>query len=76
MPGSNYVVTAGTYGLNSQTTTLNVKADANTVDSTYTCVISSDEHEESDKPTSVTLNVFGKQTLIYRVYEISFTINI
>ena len=63
LSGSNYVVAAGTYGSNSQTTTLTVKADANTADSTYTCVISSDEHVESDKPTFVTLNVFGKKML-------------
>ena len=63
LSGSNYVVSEGTYGSNSQTTTLTVKAAANTADSTYTCVISSDEHVESDKPTSVTLNVFGKKML-------------
>ena len=58
--GSNYVVSAGTYGSNSQTTTLTVKAAANTADSTYTCFITSDEHQETNKATLVTLNVFCK----------------
>ena len=60
LSGSNYVVSAGTYGSNSQTTTLTVKAAANTADSTYTCVITSNEYQETNKETLVTLNVFGK----------------
>ena len=57
---NSYVVSAGTYGSNSQTTTLTVKAAVNTADSTYTCVITSNEWLISDKETSLTLNVFGK----------------
>ena len=57
---NSYVVSAGTYGSNSQTTTLTVKAAVNTADSTYACVITSNEHQETNKPTSVTLNVFSK----------------
>ena len=57
---NSYVVSAGTYGSNSQTTTLTVKAAVNTADSTYTCVITSNEHQETNKPTSVTLKVFSK----------------
>ena len=60
LSGSNYVVSAGTYGSNSQTTTLTVKAAANTADLTYTCVITSNEHQETNKATSVKLNVFCK----------------
>ena len=60
LSGSNYVVSAGVYGSNSQTTTLTVKAAANTADSTYTCVITSEEHQETNKPTVVSLNVFSK----------------
>ena len=60
LAGSNYVVSPGTYGSNSQTTTLTVKAAANTADSTYTCVITSEEHQETNKPTTVTLLVFCK----------------
>ena len=60
LSGSNYIVSAGTYGSNSQTTTLTVKAAANTADSTYTCAITSNEHQEINKPTTVRLNVFCK----------------
>ena len=60
LSGSNYVVSAGTYDSNSQTTTLTVKAAANIADSTYTCVITSIEYEETNKETPVALNVFGK----------------
>ena len=56
---NSYVVSAGTYGSNSQTTTLTVKAAVNTADSTYTCVITSNEWLQTDKETSVALNVFG-----------------
>ena len=57
---NSYVVSAGTYGSNSQTTTLTVKAAVNTADSTYTCVITSNEHQVTNKATTVTLNVFCK----------------
>ena len=60
LSGSNYVVSAGSYGFNSQTTTLTVNAAANTADSTYTCDITSNEYQEINKETSVALNVFGK----------------
>ena len=56
--GGNYIVSAGTYGSNSQTTTLTVKAAVNTADSTYTCVITSNEHQETNKATTVSLDVF------------------
>ena len=56
---NSYVVSAGTYGSNSQTTTLTVKAAVNTADSTFTCVITSNEWLVTDKETSVVLNVFG-----------------
>ena len=59
LSGSDYVVSPGTYDSNSQTTTLTVKAAANTADSTYTCVIDSDEWELTNKETTVILNVFG-----------------
>ena len=60
LSGSNYVVSAGTYGSNSQTTTLTVKAAANTADSTYTCAITSNEWLQTNKETNVLLSVFGK----------------
>ena len=60
LSADNYVVSPGTYDSNSQTTTLTVKAAANTADSTYTCVITSDEWIVTDRQTNVQLNVFGK----------------
>lgn len=57
--GDNYEVKAGTYDSNSQTTTLTVKAAANTVDSLYTCSITSSEWEVSDRESTVVLDVFG-----------------
>ena len=59
LPGSNYAVSAGSYGSNSQTTTLTVKAAVNSGDSTYTCAITSNEWIVTDQQTSVTLNTFG-----------------
>ena len=60
LSGDNYDVSAGTWGSNSQTTTLVVKAAANTVDSTYTCSITSFEWLEANKETTMSLNVFSK----------------
>ena len=60
LSGSNYVVSPGSYGSNSQTTTLTVKAVANTADSTYTCVITSDEWEKTNQETNVALELFCK----------------
>ena len=65
--GTNYFVSPGTYDSNSQTTILTVKAAANTADTTYTCVITSDEWLVSDKQTNVILNVFGKKYLLYAI---------
>ena len=74
----NYVVSPGTYGSNSQTTILTVKAAANTADSTYTCVITSDEWLQTNKETAVALEIFCKEsstkfsynhTTIWRVYS-------
>ena len=65
---NSYVVSAGTYGSNSQTTTLTVKAAVNTADSIYTCVITSNEWLVTDKETSVVLNVFGMS-----LYHFPFT---
>jgi hypothetical protein len=59
LSGSNYVVSEGNYGSNSQTSTLTVKAAANTADTTYSCVITSNEWEVTRRETAVALNVFG-----------------
>ena len=61
---NSYVVSAGTYGSNSQTTTLTVKAAVNTADSTYTCVVTSNEWLITNRETSINLNVFGRILLI------------
>ena len=66
---NSYVVSAGTYGSNSQTTTLTVKAAVNTADSTYTCVITSNEWLETNKVTAVALNVFSKEIISYYVID-------
>ena len=55
---SDYVVDAGTYSSNSQTSTLTVKAARNTADQTFSCFITSNEWLQIDKETSVVLNVF------------------
>ena len=73
---NSYVVSAGTYSSNSQTTTLTVKAAVNTADSTYTCVITSNEYQETNKETLVSLNVFGKShALLNSVYISHLEIN-
>ena len=64
LSADNYVVSPGTYDSNSQTTTLTVKAAANTADSIYTCVITSDEWQQTNKQTNVILNVFGKDGFV------------
>ena len=61
LSAENYVVSPGTYDSNSQTTTLTVKAAANTADSTYTCVITSDEWLQTSKETAVALEIFCKE---------------
>ena len=57
--GSEYVTSPGTYDSNSQTTTLTVKDVANTEDSVYTCVITSNEWLLTNMETTVILDVFG-----------------
>jgi len=71
LSGSNYVVSAGTYGSNSQTTTLTVKAAANTADSTYACAITSDEWLQTNKQTNVILNVFGKDFSVFCQFNLA-----
>ena len=69
LSGSNYIVSPGTYGSNSQTTTLTVKAAANTADSTYTCAIDSDEWLQTNKETTVNLEVFCEYILNLRNFD-------
>ena len=59
-----FVVSTGSYDSNSQTTTLTVKAAANTADVSYTCDIRSDEWLQTNKETVVELKVFSKKFMI------------
>ena len=56
---ADYEFDPGELKVDTQTTTLKVLATAGT-DTTYTCVITSNEWALTDKETSVTLNVFRK----------------
>ena len=55
-----YTINVGTFSGDSQTTTLTVTADQNIQDTTYNCVITSNEHDEMDKSTYVNLRIFCK----------------
>ena len=60
-PGQDgYTIDVGTFSGDSQTTTLTVGADQNTKDTTYNCVITSDEHAVKDMSTPVNLKVFSE----------------
>ena len=70
LSADNYVVSPGTYDSNSQTTTLTVKAAANTADSTYTCAITSNEWLVTNQLTNVLLDVFGKYLVATRLMQL------
>ena len=55
-----YIIDIEIFNGGSQTTTLTVNSHQNNLDTTYNCVITSDEHDETDKSTTVNLNVFSK----------------
>ena len=55
-----FVIADGTLSGNSQTTILTVPGSANTLDTTYKCLISSTEHGKTDDSTTVSLKVFSK----------------
>ena len=59
--GTRYVIADGSYddSSNSQTTTLTVPAGVAS-DSTFSCVVTSNEWNITADKTAVTLNVFGK----------------
>ena len=56
----DFVIDKGTLSGNSQTTILTIPAAANTLDTTYKCLISSTEHGKTDDSTTVSLKVFSK----------------
>ena len=60
-PGQDgYIIDVGTFSEHSQTTTLTVTGEQNTQDTTYNCVITSNEHNVEDMSTPVNLKVFSE----------------
>ena len=57
---SGYTVVQGTYGSNTQTTTLALTTAVNTADATYTCSVTPDSGTEGQ--ITMDSNVFGKYT--------------
>ena len=57
---SGFFIEEGTLEGNSQTTKLTVTRAANAADSSYSCVVTSEEWLETDRETAVVLNVFGE----------------
>ena len=58
-----FTIVDGGFSGDSQTTTLTVGADQNNIDTSYNCLITSYEHDETDKSTAVNLKVFSKSTI-------------
>jgi hypothetical protein len=59
-----YTIVKGNLGDgNSQTATLTVDESQNSVDTTYDCLVTSHEHNATDKSTLVTLHVFSKSVI-------------
>ena len=56
---TNYVLSKGSLEGNSQTTTLEI-IDAGVTDTDYFCVVTSNEHGETGKETTVKLDTFRK----------------
>jgi len=58
----NFIIDTGdgNFNVDTQTTTLTVPTDQNNIDTTYNCLITSNEHGETDKKTVVNLKVFSK----------------
>ena len=58
--GHTIVTGEDSFSGDTQITTLAVTASQNNVDTNYKCIISSTEHAETDKSTTVNLKVFSK----------------
>ena len=59
--GLHYISNAGIFDDGSQTITLTVAGEVNTVDSTYNCLITPATQDDATKvSTGVTLNIFSK----------------
>ena len=57
---SGYTVVQGTYGSNTQTTTIALTTAVNTADATYTCKVTPDGGTEGQ--ITMESNIFGKYT--------------
>ena len=57
---SGFTIADGGFTGDSQITTLTVDADQNNIDTSYNCLITSNEHAETEKSTAVILKVFSK----------------
>ena len=55
-----FTIADGGFSGDSQITTLTVDADQNNIDTSYNCLITSNEHAETEKSTAVILKVFSK----------------
>ena len=56
----DYIIDTGDYNDGSQTSTLTVSGALNEADSTYACLVTSEEWAVEDKSTIVMLDVFSK----------------
>ena len=61
---NDFVIDEGTLIGNTQTTVLTVPAALNTQDTTFNCLITSNEHAKVDDSTVVSLKVFSKYSLL------------
>ena len=61
---TNYILLEGNLEGNTQTTTLEV-IDAGVTDTDYFCVVTSNEHGETSKETSVKLDTFRKFFIVH-----------
>ena len=67
---TGYTVVQGTYGSNTQTSTLALTAAVNTADTTYTCKVTPDEvYEVPSYEKTVELKVYSKSSYNLRFYS-------
>ena len=66
-----YSVVQGTYGSNTQTTTLALTAAVNTADTTYTCKVTPDEtYEVPSYEKTVELKVYSKSSYNFTILQL------
>ena len=67
---SGYSVVQGTYGSNTQTSTLALTAAVNTADTTYTCKVTPDEtYEVPSYEKTVELKVYSKSSYNFKILQ-------